>query len=137
VEDEAGQIVMEYATQSRARRNVFGPGGDEVLVQYFTSPTFNSRTWYLTDERNSVINQGGDTGAYGTPNRYGDFGEIQGGGRMQYTGQYWVVEPSLLYYKNRFYDPKLGRFLQTDSIGYGEIAADGRRRLGRTVHSGR
>jgi hypothetical protein len=28
------------------------------------------------------------------------------------------VEPNLLYYKNRFYDPKLGRFLQTDPIGF-------------------
>jgi RHS repeat-associated protein len=121
LEDEAGQVVAEYMTQSRARRYVFGPGDDEVLVQYFTSPTFNSRTWYLQDERQSVIASGNDGGGYSNPNRYGDYGELQStnNGRFQYTGQYWLAEPSLLYYKNRFYDPKLGRFLQTDPIGYG------------------
>jgi RHS repeat-associated protein len=122
LEDEAGQVVAEYMTQSRARRYVFGPGDDEVLVQYFTSPTFNSRTWYLQDERQSVIASGNDGGGYSNPNRYGDYGELQStnNGRFQYTGQYWLAEPSLLYYKNRFYDPKLGRFLQTDPIGYGD-----------------
>jgi RHS repeat-associated protein len=39
-------------------------------------------------------------------------------GRFQYTGQYWLAEPSLYYYKARFYDPKLGLFLQTDPKGY-------------------
>lgn len=35
-----------------------------------------------------------------------------------YTGQLWLKEVGLDYYKARMYSPTLGRFLQTDPIGY-------------------
>jgi RHS repeat-associated protein len=35
-----------------------------------------------------------------------------------YTGQAWIPEVGLYYYKARFYSPTLGRFMQTDPIGY-------------------
>jgi RHS repeat-associated protein len=38
--------------------------------------------------------------------------------RFQYTGQAAIPELGLLYYKARFYNPNLGRFMQTDPIGY-------------------
>ncbi len=41
-------------------------------------------------------------------------------GRFQYTGQAWLPELGLYYYKARMYSPTLGRFLQTDPIGYGD-----------------
>ena len=39
-------------------------------------------------------------------------------GRFQYTGQAWQPDLGMYYYKARFYSPTLGRFLQTDPIGY-------------------
>jgi RHS repeat-associated protein len=39
-------------------------------------------------------------------------------GRFMYTGQLWLPDLGLYYYKARFYSPALGRFLQTDPIGY-------------------
>src|SRR3546814_18527913 len=39
-------------------------------------------------------------------------------GRFGYTGQAWVPEIGLSYYKARMYSPALGRFMQTDPIGY-------------------
>ena len=36
----------------------------------------------------------------------------------RYTGQQLIGELGLYYYKARFYSPSLGRFLQTDPIGY-------------------
>jgi RHS repeat-associated protein len=53
-------------------------------------------------------------------NTYDEYG-IPGSansGRFQYTGQVWLPELGLYYYKARFYSPTLGRFLQTDPIGY-------------------
>jgi RHS repeat-associated protein len=53
-------------------------------------------------------------------NTYDEYG-IPGGthfGRFGYTGQTWVPELGLWYYKARFYSPTLGRFLQVDPIGY-------------------
>jgi RHS repeat-associated protein len=45
-------------------------------------------------------------------------GEIAQGGRFRYTGQAWLAELGLYHYKARVYSPTLGRFLQTDPIGY-------------------
>jgi RHS repeat-associated protein len=39
-------------------------------------------------------------------------------GRFGYTGQLYLSEIGLNYYKARIYHPKLGRFLQTDPVGY-------------------
>jgi RHS repeat-associated protein len=41
-------------------------------------------------------------------------------GRFGYTGQAWLPEIGLSYYKNRVYSPTLGRFMQSDPIGYGD-----------------
>ena len=53
-------------------------------------------------------------------NRYDAWG-VPGAneGRFQYTGQAWIGELGLYHYKARFYSPFLGRFMQTDPIGYG------------------
>ena len=39
-------------------------------------------------------------------------------GRFQYTGQAWLPELGMYHYKARIYSPTLGRFLQTDPVGY-------------------
>jgi RHS repeat-associated protein len=41
-------------------------------------------------------------------------------GRFGYTGQTWLPEIGMNYYKARIYSPTLGRFMQTDPIGYGD-----------------
>jgi RHS repeat-associated protein len=53
-------------------------------------------------------------------NRYDEYGIPQStnAGRFQYTGQAWIPELGMYYYKARIYSPTLGRFLQTDPIGY-------------------
>lgn len=38
--------------------------------------------------------------------------------RFRYTGQAALPELQLYHYKARVYDPRLGRFLQTDPVGY-------------------
>ncbi len=55
-------------------------------------------------------------------NAYDEYGRPAPGnqGRFQYTGQMWLAEVGLYHYKARAYSPGLGRFLQTDPIGYAE-----------------
>jgi RHS repeat-associated protein len=109
------------------RRYVYGPGVDDPLVWYEGSGT-TDRRWLLADERGSVIavtNASGNpvtSGAATGLNSYDEFGipASTNLGRFQYTGQAWLPELGLYYYKARMYSPTLGRFMQTDPIGYGD-----------------
>ncbi|WP_081215284.1 RHS repeat domain-containing protein [Sphingobium yanoikuyae] len=113
-------LIGEYnAANSMVRRYVHGPGDDEPLVWYEGSGTSDKR-WLHTDERGSVIAVTNSDGARIAINSYDEYGIPNSGnvGRFQYTGQTWISELGMYYYKARFYSPTLGRFIQTDPIGY-------------------
>ena len=80
------------------------------------------RRWLQADERGSVVAVSDAAGNALAINRYDDYGIPQAGnlGRFQYTGQAWLAELGMYYYKARMYAPTLGRFMQTDPIGYGD-----------------
>ena len=61
-------------------------------------------------------------GSASTINSYDEYGVPGAGntGRFGYTGRTWVPELGLWHYKARMYSPTLGRFMQTDPIGYGD-----------------
>jgi RHS repeat-associated protein len=77
--------------------------------------------------RGSVIAISNGSGAVTAINSYDEYG-IPGpanSGRFQYTGQMRLSElgaadVTLYHYKARAYSPTLGRFLQTDPIGYAD-----------------
>src|SRR3546814_4977625 len=102
-------------------RYVHGPGSDEPLLWYHGSGT-TDRRWLIPDERGSIIAATGSTGSPITNGiqTYDEYGQPGSGavGRFGYTGQAWVPEIGLSYYKARMYSPALGRFMQTDPIGY-------------------
>ncbi|WP_300289328.1 RHS repeat-associated core domain-containing protein [Brevundimonas sp.] len=117
---DGAQVVGEYDATGLAilARHVPGTGLDEVITSYAGSGTTN-RTWLLADERGSVIGLGDGSGATNV-NRYDEYGVPAAGnaGRFQYTGQMWLPDAGLYHYKARAYAPQIGRFLQTDPIGY-------------------
>nr|WP_240953967.1 RHS repeat-associated core domain-containing protein [Sphingomonas sp. G-3-2-10] len=119
--DGAEQIAQMNDAGIMQRRYVRGPGADEVLVEYTGSGTV-TRTFLQTDERGSIVARTDATGAKVAINSYNEYGIPASGnaGRFQYTGQAWLPELGMYYYKARVYSPTLGRFLQTDPIGYGD-----------------
>ncbi len=96
-----------------------GPSADETVVWYEGSGT-SDRRWLHTDERGSVVTVTDSSGNVIGVNSYDEYGIPAAGniGRFQYTGQAWMPELGMYYYKARIYSPTLGRFLQTDPIGY-------------------
>ena len=103
------------------RRYVQGAGRDEPIVWY-EGAGLTDRRWLNADERGSVVAVTDGGGNAIAINRYDEFGIPQAGnvGRFQYTGQIWLPELGMYNYKARIYSPTMGRFLQTDPIGYGD-----------------
>ncbi len=116
---DGADIIAEYdASGTVLRRYVHGPGFDEPLVWYEGAGT-SARNHLFADERGSIIAvEGGSTTIY-SYDEYGVPGPSQPG-LFQYTGQIWLAEVGLYHYKARAYNPELGRFMQTDPIGYGD-----------------
>jgi RHS repeat-associated protein len=119
---DGADIIAEYdGANALLRRYVHGPGTDEPLVQYDGAGT-SSKKWLHADARGSIIALSDASGNVVAKNTYDPYGAPQAGntGLFQYTGQIWLAEAGLYHYKARAYHPGLGRFLQTDPIGYGD-----------------
>jgi RHS repeat-associated protein len=114
--NSAGAVTNRYVHGSNA-------AADDPLVWY-TGNNLNTLRYLHADHLGSIVAIAGSNGAVianGT-NTYDEYG-INGSGnnaieRFGYTGQAYIPELGMYYYKARFYSPTLGRFLQTDPIGY-------------------
>lgn len=122
-------LVAEYdASGTLTSRYVHGSNiaADDPLIWY---PTGSAARYLHGDHKGSIVAVAGTTGGSPSINTYDDYG-VPGGllqsgipgsantGRFQYTGQAWLAELGMYHYKARIYSPTLGRFLQTDPIGY-------------------
>ena len=121
---DGDDLVMEVdGAGALRRRYVHGAdGGDDPVVWYEGATMADSAMRFLrTDERGSVVTVSTASTVLAI-NRYDEYGIPAAGnlGRFQYTGQAWLSEIGMYYYKARIYSPTLGRFLQTDPIGYGD-----------------
>ncbi len=118
---DSDRLVAEYdGAGLLLRRYVHGPGVDEPLVWHqcaTPSTCANDRRYLITNHQGSVI---AENGASTVRYAYGPYGEPDTwtGSRFRYTGQIALPEVQLYHYKARVYDPVLGRFLQTDPVGY-------------------
>lgn len=103
------------------RRFVHGAGADEPLAWY-EGAGVSDRRWLIADDLGTVIGVTNASGVPTTINTYDDYGNpgTGNGGRFQFAGQAWVPEIGLYHDKARAYSPTLGRFLQSDPIGYGD-----------------
>jgi RHS repeat-associated protein len=114
------RLVAEYDVSGNLlRRYVHGSGVDEPLVKYEGAGT-TSKSWYYADHLGSVVANADATGIATATYTHGPFGELGNTppGRFGYTGQQYFAALGLYHYKARFYSPTLGRFLQTDPIGF-------------------
>jgi RHS repeat-associated protein len=118
---DGDELAAEYdGSGNLLKRYHFGPGTDEP--DFVDLGGLNcSATYFLhADHEGSIIAATGCGNNVTSINSYDEYG-IPGAhnwGRFQYTGQQWIPELGMYYYKARFYSPTLGRFMQTDPVGY-------------------
>ncbi len=74
----------------------------------------------LGDERGSILAYARPNGTVVQTNSYDSYGRLadENGGTFSYTGQQVLHELGLHHFKARVYHQELGRFVQTDPIGY-------------------
>lgn len=117
---DGDELVAEYGGSGNLlRRYVHGPADDDPILWYEGSSLSDRRSLQI-DQQGSIISVSNTAGAAIAKNSYDEYGipSSANQGRFQYTGQAWLPDLGMYYYKARIYSPTLGRFLQTDPIGY-------------------
>lgn len=125
--NDGDALAAEYNTSGTLlRRYAHGAdiAADDPVAWYEGSDfTAASERMLRPDWQGSIVLVTNNTGAtMVAANTYDEYG-IPGAnnkGRFQYTGQAFLSEVGMYYYKARIYSPTLGRFLQTDPIGYND-----------------
>lgn len=114
--NDGDSMVIEYNGGTMARY-VHGNGHDDPMIVYVGSGLTDRRS-LQADAQGSIVSVAGTGGtAINTYDEYGIPGATNSG-RFQYTGQMYIGQLGVYYYKARIYSPTLGRFMQTDPIGY-------------------
>lgn len=114
-------LINEYNGSVFDKRYVHGDGFDNPLIMYGGSNVGSSyRQYLLKNYQGSLVGASNSSGYKIYINTYDSYGvpNSNNQGRFGYTGQLYLSELGLNYYKARIYHPKLGRFLQTDPVGY-------------------
>jgi RHS repeat-associated protein len=112
------QRIADYdGSNNLIARYVYGVGLDEPLIKVAAG---GGLTFMHHDHMGSVVALSDNTGAVTNVYKYTPWGESpsMSGTTFGFTGQRFDAETNLYYYKNRYYSPKLGRFLQPDPILY-------------------
>ncbi len=119
---DGDELVAEYASSgAMLRRYAHGSGSDDPMA-WFEGASVDPSVAKLikTNHQGSVTALVDWSGNLTNINTYDEWGipAQTNTGRFQYTGQAWIAELRMYHYKARIYSPTLGRFLQTDPIGY-------------------
>ncbi|KAB8333634.1 hypothetical protein SD80_012640 [Scytonema tolypothrichoides VB-61278] len=119
-----GREIAEYAGNGTTlqKQFVWGTGNDElVAVRSFSGGTLSGIQYTHHDSLGSVIALVDASRIVNGRYAYGPFGESASltGTSFGYTGQRYDAETGLYHYKARAYNPRIGRFLQTDPIAEG------------------
>jgi RHS repeat-associated protein len=116
---DANSILREV-TGSTTLKYVHGPTIDEPLVREDGSGSFN---YYHADPLGSIAKRTNQVGAVIQEYRYDAWGNIEIGATesgFAFTSREWDPDLGLAYYRARFYDSKVGRFIGEDPIKFSE-----------------
>ena len=107
--DSAGNVLARYTNQMRV---------DEPLTELRSGTT----SYYQQDGAQSVTSLSNSAGTLANTYTFDAFGKLTAStgtlkNPFQYTGRDADSETGLYYYRARYYDPSVGRFISEDPIG--------------------
>jgi RHS repeat-associated protein len=113
-------IIMEYGQSGNITASyTHGPGTDEPLTIQKNSQTY----YYHNDGLGSITALTNANGTVVQTYSYDSFGNVTSTGSVSqpltYTGREYDSETGMYFYRARYYDPKVGRFVTKDPIGFG------------------
>jgi len=131
---DGDQVIAEYddsgGSMQLVRKFIYGPGIDEPVCM-IDAAGGGCIYYYHFDGLGSVVALSDNTGTIVERYEYSPFGKVQimssdfeirdsslYNNPYMFTGRRLDDEMGLYYYRARMYSPDIGRFLQTDPIGY-------------------
>jgi RHS repeat-associated protein len=109
-----------FSGNTLKQRYLYGSGVDQVLAE----DTGTTVRWALADHQGTIRDVTDANGAVINHLRYDSFGKVISQTRptaffrFGYTGRETDTESGLMYYRARYYDPGVGRFIGEDPIGF-------------------
>ena len=112
-----GDDILREARGSATLQYVHGPGIDEPLAV----TEGGARTYFHADGLGSIVATTDAAGNVTSRRQYDAWGNLEVGADQPgyaFTGREWDPETGLYYYRARYYDPTVGRFISEDPIGF-------------------
>jgi RHS repeat-associated protein len=110
-----GEDIVRQIAGGSTLKFVHGPAIDEPLAQ---EDGAGALSYHHVDGLGSIVKMTNSAGAVTSTRRYDAFGNFDLGATNGYafTGREWDAETGLSYYRARYYDPRIGRFLSEDPL---------------------
>jgi RHS repeat-associated protein len=119
---DGDEEIAEYdGSGGLLRRYIPGPGTDQPIAMVTVSGATLVHSYFHVNRQGSTVAMSNDNGTVSEgPYTYDAYGQGAplSGVPFKYTGRRLDAETGLYYYRARYYSASLGRFLQTDPIGY-------------------
>ena len=118
-------VIAEYdGNNNLLRKYTYGPGLDQPVSMIEVADS-NATYYYHYDALGSVVALSDSAGDTVQTYEYSVFGEVavedaNHPNPYMFAGVRYDIEIGLYYNRARYYNPFMGRFLQTDPIGYGD-----------------
>lgn len=119
--DEPILLMSGIQSQLEGRKGIFAQSPTTELERYYYSRNQQFSITALTDENGNVVERY-RYNAYGNTEILSPTGDDRGqssvGNVFMYTGRYYHPELELYYFRARYYDPAIGRFIGRDPLEY-------------------
>jgi RHS repeat-associated protein len=115
---DGDNITIERLVGGGRIRYVHGPGVDQPLAAHDDTGVL---AYHVADHLGSILHVTNATGAVTLSREYDAWGNLlqaSGVSGYAFTGREWDAETGLYYYRARYYDPKIGRFISEDPIRF-------------------